>query len=355
MADENSGAALAFAWARWVVGAGHRNRVESGLDARVAVHIEMRLVRLADGFEQVRGLLHKVRRQIVLPGLHGNANVQVGIHLAVILAARRRLNDEDLNALIVEGNFDLVLAGQAFDVFVAITREAEADFVFAIFGEIVVDECAATSAEGEVIEVAFLSEIRREHNGIATGRFHRASDGETADLFRSGEIAFEQGGGEFADGHVVKAMARIVRREQGGNVYVEIDQIADGVVVFGAIHPAEGVGSAGIGMGGGGAVDGAFERGDDGVVGFLVGARQAGGWHLAGLEFADHLFPGGGVLANVFCINGLEGEAGGLHLVVVAGDAVLVGEGGLEFGSLLWNSGRDGESGQRGCREDTPG
>ena len=58
--------------------------------------------------------------------------------------------------------------------------------------------------------------------------------------------------------------------QQRGDVDVEGEQVADGVLVFGAIEAAEGVGAAGVGIGGGGAIERGFERGDEGVVGGLI-------------------------------------------------------------------------------------
>src|SRR3569623_3508136 len=86
VADEDFGSALALAGPGWIVRAGDSDRVERRLDARVAIHIEVRLVGLAYCFEERGRLLDKVRRQIMLACLYRNALVQICIDLAVILS-----------------------------------------------------------------------------------------------------------------------------------------------------------------------------------------------------------------------------------------------------------------------------
>jgi hypothetical protein len=50
----------------------------------------------------------------------------------------------------------------------------------------------------------------------------------------------------------------------------------------------------------------------------------------------------------------LQRKAGGLHLVVVAADTILIGESGLGWSGLLRNSGWNAQSGKSGAREHTP-
>ena len=53
-------------------------------------------------------------------------------------------------------------------------------------------------------------------------------------------------------------LASSVRQQRGG-VDVESEQVADGVAVFGAIQAMQGR-AAGVGLGGGGAVERGFQR-----------------------------------------------------------------------------------------------
>ena len=67
------------------------------------------------------------------------------VDTAVILPGGR-LDVEAFNAGAVDEEFDVVRAGDAFDVFVAVTREADLHFVFGIHGEGVAERFAAPCA-----------------------------------------------------------------------------------------------------------------------------------------------------------------------------------------------------------------
>ena len=71
-------------------------------------------------------------------------------------------------------------------------------------------------------------------------------DRQPADLLRRRQISFEQRRRQIAHRHVVEAVARLVAGQQRRDVDVEREQIADGVLVFGPVEPAERVGSARI-------------------------------------------------------------------------------------------------------------
>ena len=129
-------------------------------------------------------------------------------------------------------------------MFVAVAREADLHLVFGVDREGVAQRLAAAGAEGQALEVLFLGEIGREVDGLAAGRPGGDADGQPADFPGGGEVAFEQRGREVADGDVVEAVAGLVGGEQVGDVDVEGEEVADGVLVFGAIEAAEGVGAA---------------------------------------------------------------------------------------------------------------
>ena len=108
------------------------------------------------------------------------------------------------------------------------------------------------------------------------------------------------------------------------DVDVERQQVADGVLVLGAVQPAEGVGPAGIGVRRGGAVERGLERRDDGLVRRLVRPRLADGRHLPRAQLPDDLLPGDGVRGDVARHDRLERQVGFLRPVVVAVQAVLL-------------------------------
>ena len=64
----------------------------------MAVHIKVRLIRLAFGLEQVGWLLRKRRRNHMRAGLDGNSDVQAEIYRVMIFAAAGRLDGKQSDA-----------------------------------------------------------------------------------------------------------------------------------------------------------------------------------------------------------------------------------------------------------------
>ena len=75
-----------------------------------------------------------------------------------------------LEARTVEEQLDLVRLAQAFDVLVAIPREADLEFVLTVLRECVVEDRAATSSNRKPGDVALLREIGRHPDGFSAGR-----------------------------------------------------------------------------------------------------------------------------------------------------------------------------------------
>lgn len=229
-----------------------------------------------------------------------------------------------------------MLAGDAFYVFVAIAGEADLELVLGVDGEGVSDNFAASGAEGEAVEGVLLGEVWGEVEGFAAGGAGGGSDGEAGDFAGGGEVAFKQCGGQVADGDVVEAVAGFVGGEEVGYVDVDGEEVADGVLVFGAIEAAEGVGAAGVCWQ---AVEGFFEGGDGGQIGGFGRVGDTEGGHGAAAEAAEHLFPAFGVLGGggIF-----EGEIAVARGAAVAAEAVFADE------SLLGRLGLRG--GAEGCQ-----
>ncbi len=76
--------------------------------------------------------------------------------------ALRRLHREQLHPLAIEQQLELVRLAQAFDVLVAVARQANLDLVLAVQREGVVDQRAAARAERQAVEVLLLREVRPE-------------------------------------------------------------------------------------------------------------------------------------------------------------------------------------------------
>ena len=181
----------------------------------------------------------------------------------MIVASGGRLDGEQASALAIQHQFDFVAFRQAFDMLVAVAREAHLNFVLGVEREGVANGESAARAERELVEMLLLREVGRKGDGVAARGTCGAAEREAADFARGGNVALQQGRREIADGHVVETVAGLVAGQQRGDIDFERQQVADGVLVFGAVEAAEGVGAAGIGMRGGGAIERGFERGDD--------------------------------------------------------------------------------------------
>ena len=167
----------------------------------------------------------------------------------------------------------------------------------------------------------FLRQVRLQPNGGAARRETRAADRELADFLSRGDITFEQRRRQIADGDVVESVAGRIARQQRCCVEVQREQVANGVLIFSAIQPAERIGPAGIRRGDGdlsSAVSSESSaavrtlRRDDARPGEASDAREASG----------RLFPRRPSDRREPVCDGIELEATGSHLVVVTRQAV---------------------------------
>ena len=116
---------------------------------------------------------------------------------------------------------------------------------------------------GNPVDVPGLREIEPDAMRLVGRRAGRIADRHGADRLGGGDVAFEQHRG-YAEhvGHVVEAEARVVRRQQRRGVNVERQQVANRVLVFGAVQPVQRR-ATGIGAGGRRAIDGRLEPCDE--------------------------------------------------------------------------------------------
>ena len=75
------------------------------------------------------------------------------------------------------------------------------------------------------------------------------------------------------------------------DIDVERQQVADGVLIFGPVEPAEGVGTAGIRASRRPRDQAKFRARQQRCVGPLIGPRQSGGRHGSRAQLADDLLP----------------------------------------------------------------
>lgn len=257
------------------------------------------------------------------------------VDAAVILALRGRFDGEPLDAGAVDEEFDVVGTGDAFDMFVAVAGEADLDFVFGVDGEGVTERLAAARAEGKAFELVFLGEVGGQVEGFAIWGAGWDADGKAADFACGAQIAFEEGRREIADGDVIEAAAGFIGGEEIRDVNFEGEEVADGVLVFGAVKPAEGVSAAGVGLL---AVKSGFNGLDRSEVGVFGGAWNSYGRHGSAAEAAEYFFPAFGVFGGS---GGVEAEIAVGRCAVVAAEAVFADEG------LLGRLCGEAECGQR--------
>ena len=175
----------------------------------------MRLIRLAERLEEIRRLFHERDTERVRTGADRNPCLQVLVDVVVRRLivfgkpglARRRLHREQLHALAIEQELQIVRLAQSLDVLVAIAGEPDLDFVLSIHWKRVGHQRAAARADRQSLDVFFLREVRRSPDGVAAGRAARPPDRYTADLFRRRNVAVHQRRRQIADGHVVEPVA----------------------------------------------------------------------------------------------------------------------------------------------------
>ena len=290
--------------------------------ARVAVHVEARGEGRALGLKHGGGILRERHADVLRTGLHAEAKLEVLVDGLGVLVGAGWLDRGGRDALAVEQDLDVVRTAEALDLLVAVALEAHGDLVVAVLRKQVGNQDAAAGAEGQALDVLLLRDIRPHAKRVAAGRLARRADGEARDFLRGRDVAVEQSGREVADGDIVKAVAGLVVGQKRRGVDRDTEQITDGVLVFGAVEPAEGIGAAGIRRGGRGSIEGAGQGGDHADVVGLAWPRLAERRHLAVLELAGDVFPRGGGGGDFRGLEALEREPAFLRARVMAIDAV---------------------------------
>ena len=112
---------------------------------------------------------------------------------------------------------------------------------------------------------------------------------------------------------------------------MEIQQIADGVVVLRAVQTMERLGPSRIGVGDSGPIELGFQPGDEPIVRSCVRPGARGRRHGASTQLAHHGLPDGGRLTDPGEVEPLERQSGCLQPIVMAGEAVALDQRTLPF------------------------
>ena len=148
--------------------------------------------------------------------------------------------------------------------------------------------------------------------------------GHAGDLGGGADVGLEQGRRDRQRPRdVVESAARVVGRQQGRGVDLQVEEVADDVGVLGPVQAVEDLGA---GVQPGRPVELRFQPVPERRVIRLGRAAQAGRGHHAGPQLAHHLLPQLGVLADRGEIAPLERQVRGAVTVVVAGEAVPLNE-----------------------------
>ncbi len=179
----------------------------------MAVQVEVRVVRLPLGFEQLRRVLQKGHAELMRAGGHRNARLQLPVHGFIILVSRRR-HREQLHALPIQQQLQLVRLVQALDFFVPVPRQTDLDVVLAVSREVVRKHGAAARPHGKALHLLLLGEVRPNPDRVSARCAVRCADGQPADLLGCCDISIQQRRREISIRSIVKAVTHIVLGQQ---------------------------------------------------------------------------------------------------------------------------------------------
>ena len=227
--------------------------------------------------------------------------------------------------LTVDRDLDAVGELHAGDVAVEVAHEADGELVLGILREVVTEADATSSAEAQAVHFVLLRIVR----GHAIGEPHDlgvGADGQAAHTPGGGQVLFEQRRRDAQHaGDVVEAVALVIGRQQVHDVDLQVEQIAHGVAVLGAVQAVDRLVSR-VRRGQCLRVDPPLERGREPLQCGLVGSRHAHRRHHAAAQLHDHLFPDVRVAGGRRRVEPLERQPAGQGAGIVAGDAVPLDE-----------------------------
>jgi hypothetical protein len=225
--------------------------------------------------------------------------------------------------LAVDGDLELVRKLEPDHVADDVTEEEDGEFVFGVLRKLVLEEQTAAGAERQPFDVFLLRIVWR--NAVAEPHdVGIRAEREAADLSRGRKVLLQQRR-RYAQhaGDVVETVTLIVCRKQRGHVNLEIEQVADGVAVLGAVQtvyrfvPRVGVLERLR-------VERGFERGDEGLERLLVWTGHALRRHHPPAQLGQRPLPELGVCRRLGRTDAIERHAARFCAIVMAGDAVLL-------------------------------
>src|SRR5258708_5923651 len=129
-------------------------------------------------------------------------------------------------------------------------------------------------------------------------------------------------------GEIVEAaVRRLVAGQEWFDVEVEVEQVANRVVVLRAIETMHGGDAARIRIRFPCSIDFSLELARDSVIGRAVGTRSSLGRHRAGAKLRNHLFPDLHIRSGRSKVQTFEIEFSSPESLVMTGDAVPIDDG----------------------------
>jgi hypothetical protein len=276
------------------------------------------------------GLLEERHRDLSWPGAQRHADREALVDLVarcrrivagvgdVLVAAERG----QVHALAVDADLELMRMLEPAHRAEIRAEQLHLEEVLAVERDVALEHEAADGAERQPLDVPRLRRVLPHAVDLAHRRRLRVANRERADAAGRRQVAFEQHGRDAEDvGDVVESGTRVVRGKQRRRIDLEVEQVADGVGVLGAIEPMD-ERAAGIRPCTGGGIQTAFEPGDKRLFRLSRRRRHAGRRHHAGPELPDDLLPDLGVLLRTAGVEPLQHELAGTCAAVVAGDTV---------------------------------
>ena len=150
---------------------------------------------------------------------------------------------------------------------------------------------------------------------------------------RGAQVPLEQRWRHLQDaGDVVESIALIVCRKQLRGINLDIQQVADRILVLGAIEPVDRFRPAGIGPRCRYAIDLAFQPARDTVIGRDVRSGTSRRRHGPRSKLPYDLFPRVRLRRHVRQAEPVKRKVGSPELLIVAGEAVLLEDCSCPFG-----------------------
>ena len=227
--------------------------------------------------------------------------------------ARPAADGGEADALAVDAHLDRVLLARGLG-------ELDGHDVLAIGRQMTPDDRTAPRAQRQAVQVAVLNQVAVELVAVDDRRHRRVADREPADLARGGQVPLQRRRRDEQQlGEVVEAARDVVGRQQRRDVellrkMVERQQVADGVLVFGAAETVERRAAARVRRLARGPIERRLQPADDVAVRGVVRPGAPDRRHRPRLQLADDALPRVGVMGDVRGVERVERQAGGAQL-----------------------------------------